>query len=79
MSQSERILYHLSQGKPLTPLEALRSYGCMRLSARIKELKNEGYDIIMTLKEAYDKEEQGVKRFAEYRLRVADSLGEIVA
>ena len=30
---------------PLTPLDALRDHGCMRLAARIHELRAEGYDI----------------------------------
>ena len=75
MSQSEKILYHLSSGKTISPLEALQSYGCFRLASRISELKREGHDIVTTIKESY--REDGVKRYAEYRLRIADKLGEI--
>ena len=78
MSQSERILYHLSQGKPISPITALSEYGCFRLASRINELRRLGYDITTEIKEKYSDNEQGIVRYAEYRLRVADRLGEIV-
>jgi hypothetical protein len=76
MSQSEKILYHLSSGKSITPIEALQSYGCFRLASRISELKREGHDIVTNIKETWT-QEGGLKRYAEYRLRIADKLGEI--
>jgi hypothetical protein len=45
MSQADRILEHLQKGLPLTPVDALRWYGCFRLAARIAELKKAGNDI----------------------------------
>lgn len=78
MSQTDKILFHLSQGKTLTPLEALSLFGCFRLASRINELRSKGYDIVTTILEKYDPEEQGVKRYAQYHLRVRDALGEIV-
>lgn len=39
MNQKELILNHLRKHKTITPLEALRKYGCFRLGARIYELK----------------------------------------
>ena len=36
-------------GEKLTPLQALRKYGCMRLAARIKDLRDAGHDINTTL------------------------------
>ena len=69
MSQQDRILYHLSSGHPITPLEALEKFGCFRLSSVIHRLKKDfDLDIITIIKEKYD-EEQGVKRYAEYHLR----------
>ena len=44
-SQTALILAHLSQGKAITPLEALAKFGCLRLSARIWDLRDKGYDI----------------------------------
>ena len=39
-SQCDRILRYLQSGKRLTSLEALDKFGCLRLSARILDLKN---------------------------------------
>lgn len=46
MSQTEQILKHLKSGNPITPLDALREYGCFRLGARIWDLKKDGHNII---------------------------------
>ncbi|MDO5686462.1 MAG: helix-turn-helix domain-containing protein [Neisseria sp.] len=45
-SQTDLILAHLQQGKSLTPLEALRLFGCLRLGARVHDLRQDGYPII---------------------------------
>lgn len=44
-SQADKILSHLRTGLPLTPAEAYRRYGCLRLAARIFELRQAGYDV----------------------------------
>lgn len=45
-SQSAQIRAALLAGETLTPLDALRRFGCFRLGARIWELRNEhGMDI----------------------------------
>ena len=43
-SQCLQILNHLEHA-PLTQLEALRKYGCMRLPSRIDELRKAGHPI----------------------------------
>jgi hypothetical protein len=45
MTQKEAILKALKNGQKITPLEALRDFGCFRLAARIYELQREGYNI----------------------------------
>ncbi len=45
MSQKLQILKRLQSGMTITPLSALSLFGCMRLAARINELRNEGYPI----------------------------------
>lgn len=60
--QSLKILSHLWHGKTITPLEALRDYGCARLAARIRELRAAGWDI------ATEYETNNGKRYARYRL-----------
>ncbi len=49
MTQANQILSALKRGEKLTPLQALKRFGCMRLAARIHELKNDGYDIKPTI------------------------------
>ena len=49
MTQANQILSALKRGEKLTPLQALRKYGCMRLAARIKDLRDAGHDINTTL------------------------------
>jgi hypothetical protein len=44
MTQSEWILNQLKIS-PVTPMEALAGCGCFRLAARIKDLRQQGYDI----------------------------------
>uniref|UniRef100_A0A6M3LS25 Putative DNA binding, helix-turn-helix domain containing protein n=1 Tax=viral metagenome TaxID=1070528 RepID=A0A6M3LS25_9ZZZZ len=66
MSQRDDILTHLRSGRSLTQLEALDLYGCLRLGARIYDLKREGYDI-----EAENIEVSNGKHVARYTLRAA--------
>ena len=44
-SQVKLIRKHLESGKSITPLQALRQYGCLRLAARIADLKEQGMKI----------------------------------
>lgn len=46
-SQKRYILNHLRRFGFINPLVALREYGCLRLSARIADLREEGYNISM--------------------------------
>ena len=45
MTQTQCILKHLEDHGSITALEALQHYGCMRLGARIWDLKRDGHDI----------------------------------
>lgn len=44
-TQNDMILSHLRHFGSITPREALDLYGCMRLGARIWDLKHQGFDI----------------------------------
>ena len=61
-TQKEAILRHLQSGRTITPLEALDLYRCYRLSARIRELRDEGYVI------RSENVKQGKKTFSSYKL-----------
>lgn len=43
------ILLYLKEHGSITALDAIREFGCMRLAARISDLRESGYDI-----EAFD-------------------------
>lgn len=45
MTQSERILQYMRTKGSITQLDATREFGCMRLAARIKDLRRSGYVI----------------------------------
>jgi hypothetical protein len=63
MSQSIAILGHLKRNGKINPMQALKSYGCMRLASRVNDLRNQGHSIETTIVERRG------KRFAEYSLK----------
>lgn len=48
-SQNEKILKHLKSGKKLTAMEALNKFKCFRLAARIRDLKDQGHNILSVM------------------------------
>lgn len=62
MTQKEMVLQDLKAGKQITPLDALRNYGCFRLASIIHTLRQEGHAIKT---ETID---NGKKKFASYKL-----------
>ena len=63
MTQTERIRQHLETGESITPIDALQTYGCFRLAARIDALRKAGMDI-QTVKES-----RNGKSYARYQVR----------
>lgn len=63
-SQCTRILSHMRRYKGITPAQAYERYGCLRLAARISDLRGEGFKIITDT--IHDKATG--KRYARYRL-----------
>jgi len=61
-TQKQKILHHLNTHGGITPKEALFQYGCMRLSAQILNIKEDGVRIITLMKQ------EGDAHFAEYWL-----------
>ena len=45
MKQAERVLKYMRDFGSITQLEAMKDLGCMRLGARVYDLKREGYNI----------------------------------
>lgn len=68
MTQNEKILWYLNEYGRITTLSAFNDLGCTRLSARIKDLRDDGHEITTKIIEA--KNRFGEKcRVAEYRLK----------
>lgn len=59
-TQTDHILRHLKSLGNITPVEALRDYGCFRLGARIYDLRRAGHEIETELVAYHG------KRFASY-------------
>jgi hypothetical protein len=61
-NQTNRILRYLRTGRGITPMSALTRFRCMRLAARIEELRDAGIKISSRMLN------RGGKRFACYSL-----------
>ncbi len=59
-TQTDRILRHLQSGRSLSPLQALRRYGCLRLAARCYDLRRAGVSIRSRIVR------RGAKHYASY-------------
>ncbi len=68
-SQARAILEHLEAGHTITPGEALKRFRCMRLGARIKELRSEGVEIFRRIIKVRSKGRLKPAYVAEYSLR----------
>lgn len=67
MTQCDRVLEYMREFGSITPLEAIRDIGCMRLASRIADLRERGFAIgrrMKTSKNRYGK----LTSFAEYYL-----------
>ena len=67
MKQAERVLKYMRDFGSITQLEAMQDLGCMRLGARIFDLKRDGYAIkkeMETSKNRYGEDTS----YARYRL-----------
>lgn len=68
MTQEQRVLRHLKMFGSITSWEAIQEYGITRLSAKIYNLRNIGYDI--TNKTEHTKNRYGEKvAYARYTLK----------
>ena len=62
-THSEWVLDMLQRGHSITPIDALHGCGCMRLSARIYDLRRAGYKIEVK------REKKGKAVYARYYLK----------
>lgn len=74
MKQCDRILRHLRDHGSITQAQATEEYGCMRLAARISDLKACGHHITTTT--GHGRNRYGEKiSFAIYRLQEVTTNG----
>jgi len=67
MSDKSRVLDYLQVNGSITPMEALREFGCYRLGARIWDLRHDGHSISTEMVEGRDRNGER-ERYARYRL-----------
>ena len=67
LTQKDRIIRHLNDKGSVTALEAMKEYGIMRLTSRICELKDEGYNIRSEFVSAKNRYNEPVS-FSKYSL-----------
>ena len=63
-----RILKHFEEHGSITSMEAFQNYGITRLAARIKDLRDMGYDIVTHMMESQNRYGEAT-RYAKYVLR----------
>ena len=51
-NQRDKILEHINRFGSISPKEALKHYGCMRLAAQILILKQDGLNIVTTMRQS---------------------------
>lgn len=72
-TQSDLILNHLKEHNGITSWEAIKEYGCTRLSARIHELRKRGIEIIN--KNTYSRNRYGQNiRYVRYCLKEKEKI-----
>ena len=70
-TQTQMILEHLKKHGSITPLQALDEYSCMRLGARIYDLRIAGWPIMKTIEEGQNKFGEKT-HFAKYWMASTD-------
>lgn len=67
MTQTEKILEFMKENGSITPMDALSEFGCMRLAARISDIRADGVNVVSTMEQSKNRYGETV-RFARYRL-----------
>lgn len=73
LTQKEKVLRHLKEVGSITPLDAMREYAIMRLSAIIFNLKDEGYNIKSEIETSKNRFGEKCK-FSRYTLVTPEDL-----
>jgi hypothetical protein len=65
--QTDKILRHMLLHGSITPIDALQSYGCMRLAARIADLRKDGVLITAELEKGVNRDGEKIV-YTRYRI-----------
>ena len=68
MNQKSMILAHLKSFGHIEPMTALNLYGCFALAQRIKDLRNEGHNIVTEMIQTTSRITGNPVHFANYKL-----------
>ena len=66
-SQCNKVLHFIETEGSITPLDALREFGCMRLASRVSDLKRKGYPITREMEKTKNRYGETI-RYARYRM-----------
>lgn len=67
-TQNQEVLAYLKTGKSITASVALREFRCFRLAARIRDLRDDGHNIVSITKKQRSKRTGRIVRFCTYTL-----------
>lgn len=67
-TQCDKIIQYMKDYGSITPLDAIREFGCMRLAARIADIKKTGDYVIIKEMETSKNRYLETIRYARYRL-----------
>lgn len=68
MTQIEKIINYIEVEGSITPLDALREFGCMRLASRITDIKRMGYNVTVKMEKSKNRHGEAV-RYARYSFK----------
>ncbi len=66
-SQKQQILHYMEKNGVISPIEALKYFGCMRLAARISDIRKDGHTV-KTVRVNYKTEDGIPKHYHAYML-----------
>jgi len=67
LNQCDKILAYIREHGSITPLDALREFGCMRLASRMSDLKGRGYNVKSVMETSKNKNGESVS-YARYTI-----------
>ena len=67
MTQTEKIIEYIQENGSITPLDALKEIGCMRLASRMCDIKKMGYAVNKKMETAANRNGERVM-YARYTI-----------